>query len=147
MGIHLSSLTGSRVHCSERQTVRICRTGKGLRLPSVLLEEGCLYSPHQVESQFAKLSPTLACLRGESQRLTPPREPAPRLCICCFKKQKTAKDTSQPLFSSLCFCSNHMQALSPRPSHPGMFGSWFSVHPGAWQAPSLLTTQAWKRQP
>lgn len=36
--------------------------GKGSKL-SMLLEEKCVYSPCQVETQVAKLSPMLVCLK------------------------------------------------------------------------------------
>lgn len=42
-------LTGSEVHCSEWGGY-IVNAGKDLRLPSALLEEGCMHSPYQVES-------------------------------------------------------------------------------------------------
>lgn len=41
---------------------RIAHTGKCSRLPSVLLEEGGVYNPSQVEFPVAKLLPVLACL-------------------------------------------------------------------------------------
>lgn len=45
---------------SGEESVLVC-VGKCLRISSTFLAEGCVHSPYQVESQVAKLSPTLAC--------------------------------------------------------------------------------------
>lgn len=46
----------------REEWMSIVHVGNGLRLPRVLLEEGCVCSPNRVESQVAKLFLVLARL-------------------------------------------------------------------------------------
>lgn len=114
----------------------IGNTGKGLRLPSILLEEGHLYSPRQVEFQFAQSFPMLA-------RDLHPQESLHQSCpAAALRNRKHPKTllSSLSLFSSLCLQQPHSSPATQTISPFSSFGSWCCIHPGAWWTSPLPTT-------